>query len=83
MDRVLAACKTGCLFIASLSEFIPLPLVKNYAEVADSGSHDVVRSFRETITASLCGAVQWAAQKGASLESFDFSGEVQLIIRGT
>jgi len=51
MDPVLAACNTDYVLIASVSEFVPLPLLQKYAEVANSSSHDVVRAFRQSITA--------------------------------
>ena len=51
MEPVIAACETEYLLIASVSEFIPLPLLRKYAEVANLQSYDVVRAFRESITA--------------------------------
>lgn len=51
MDLVIAACETEYLLIASLSEFVPLALMKKYADVANSASHDVVRAYRFSVTA--------------------------------
>lgn len=51
MNAVMAAAKTDYILIASCSEFVPLALQKVYAEAANTGSHDVVRAFRESITA--------------------------------
>jgi len=53
MDPLQAACDTDYVLIASVSEFVPLALLKKYAEVANSESHDVVRAFRVSITAGL------------------------------
>jgi glycosyltransferase involved in cell wall biosynthesis len=51
MRAVCEACTTDYVLIASVSEFIPLALLQRYAEVANGNTHDVVRAFRESITA--------------------------------
>ncbi|MDD2727797.1 glycosyltransferase [Malikia sp.] len=51
MGPVCDACNTDYVLIASVSEFIPLVLLQRYAEVANGGTHDVVRAYRESITA--------------------------------
>lgn len=51
MEPLMAACTTDYLLIASVSEFVPLALQQEYARVADSGSYDVVRAYRVSITA--------------------------------
>ena len=53
MRPVLAACKTPYVLIASVSEFVPVALVQKYADVANAASHDVVRAYRESVTAGL------------------------------
>jgi hypothetical protein len=51
MNRVLENCETNYVIIASVSEFLPFQLLKKYAEVANTESHDVVRVYRVSITA--------------------------------
>lgn len=51
MNRVMDAVDTDYVLMCSVSEYIPLALMKKYAEVANSKSHDVVCAFRESITA--------------------------------
>jgi len=51
MDVVHRACLTEYLLIASVSEFVPLALLEKYAEVAEQKSYDIVRAFRQSITA--------------------------------
>ena len=51
MRQVQAACTTDYLVIASCAEVVPLALLRVYARVAESGSHDVVRAPRLSITA--------------------------------
>jgi glycosyltransferase involved in cell wall biosynthesis len=51
MDAVLAHCETDYVLIASVSEYVPLTLLQLYAETANRGSHDVVRAYRQSITA--------------------------------
>lgn len=51
MNPVCDACTTDYILIASVSEFIPLALLQKYAEVANHDTHDVVRAYRNSITA--------------------------------
>lgn len=51
MDLVEAAIDTEYLLIASVSEFIPLALLRKYAEVANQESYDIVRAYRVSVTA--------------------------------
>lgn len=53
MDKVRDAVTTDYILIASVSEFVPLALLKQYAQVANSASHDVVRAFRQSVTGGL------------------------------
>jgi hypothetical protein len=65
MDPLAAACETDYLLVASVSEFVPLALQRLYAKVADTGSHDVVRAFRESITAGEPIPISGVARAGA------------------
>ena len=51
MDVVQAAVSTPYLLIASCAEVVPAALLRLYADVAQSGSHDVVQALRVSITA--------------------------------
>ena len=51
MTPVLNAIDTDYILIASVSEYVPLTLLRKYAEVANAGDYDVVRAFRVSITA--------------------------------
>ncbi len=51
MDTVLAHCSTEYILIASVSEYVPLALLRLYAEVATQKRFDVVRTYRQSITA--------------------------------
>lgn len=51
MDPVCNASSTDYVLIASVSEFIPLPLLQKYADVANRATHDVVCAYRNSITA--------------------------------
>lgn len=51
MDKVESFVNTEYMLVASVSEFIPLELLDAYAEVAERGSHDVVYSYRVSVTA--------------------------------
>jgi len=51
MDVVLAHCNTDYVLIASVSEYIPLNLLRLYADIANRSSYDVVRAYRQSITA--------------------------------
>lgn len=51
MDAVQEKCATEYMLIASVSEYIPLALLKFYAKVANEKTYDVVRAFRVSITA--------------------------------
>lgn len=53
MLPVQQACDTDYILIASVSEVVPMALLAKYAEVANSGSHDVVRPYRVSITAGV------------------------------
>lgn len=51
MGPVQEKCTTEYILIASVSEYIPLALLKFYAKVAHEGKYDVVRAFRVSVTA--------------------------------
>jgi glycosyltransferase involved in cell wall biosynthesis len=51
MDRVIDVVESEYLLIASVSDFLPFNLIRKYAEVAGSRSHDVVYAYRLPITA--------------------------------
>lgn len=51
MTQVLSHCKTDYILIATVSEHVPLSLLQCYADVANTGSHDIVRPFRLSVTA--------------------------------
>lgn len=51
MDMVLNEVDTAYILIASVSEYVPLALLRKYIDVANMDSHDVVRAFRVSITA--------------------------------
>lgn len=53
MIPVQQNCGTEYLLLASVSEFVPFNLLKYYAEVANTGTFDVVVAYRESITAGL------------------------------
>ncbi len=53
MDPLFELVSTDYLLLASVSEFVPLPLMRRYDAVADACSHDVVRVYRVSITAGL------------------------------
>lgn len=81
MTPLAALCSTPYLLVASVSEFVPLALQRLYATVADSGSHDVVRAFRESITAGEAIPISGLARPGTEGElrffrkgSVDFDG---------
>lgn len=52
MRQVQEACTTDYLITASCSEIIPFALLSTYARVAETGSHDIVRAPRISVT---CG----------------------------
>lgn len=49
--QVEDAVETDYLIIAFTSDFVPLPLLRKYAEVADRAEFDVVLTYRRPITA--------------------------------
>lgn len=51
MDVVLAHCNTEYVLISSVSEYVPLTLLRLYADTANRRSYDVVRAYRQSITA--------------------------------
>jgi glycosyltransferase involved in cell wall biosynthesis len=53
MDPLFERVSTEYLLLASVSEFVPLALMRRYDTVADGQSHDVVRTYRVSITAGL------------------------------
>ncbi len=53
MDPLWEQISTDYMLIASCSEYIPLKLLSKYAEIANGNLYDVVRVFRESITAGL------------------------------
>ena len=81
MVPVMDACTTEYLLIASISEFLPLPLLQLYARVAETSSHDIVRPYRVSITAGAAVPISGVARKGAPGElrffrkgSVDYTG---------
>jgi hypothetical protein len=75
MDPLLRECTTEYLLIASVSEFVPMALQRRYAEVAETGSHDVVRAYRTSITAGLPIPISGLAREG-------FEGELRFFRKG-
>lgn len=53
MDKVLAVVDTDYILVASVSEFVPVELLERYSQVAETGSHAIVRAFRQSVTAGL------------------------------
>ncbi len=53
MQELQSKCKTDYILLASCSEFIPTNLLRFYAKVANENSHDVIISYRESITAGV------------------------------
>lgn len=51
MSELWSHVKTDYLLIASCSEYLPLPVLNTYAEVANTNSHDIIRLTRISITA--------------------------------
>ncbi len=51
MDKVFAHVSTPYVLLASVSEYVPLALLKKYAAIADARTHDVVRAYRMSVTA--------------------------------
>jgi hypothetical protein len=76
MDPVMAACATDYILVSSVSEFIPLALLLKYAEVANTRSHDVVRAFRESITAGQPIPISGRPRPG-------FPGELRFFRKGS
>jgi len=50
MDPMLAEIKTDYVLVAMVGEFVPLALLEKYAEVANSGTYDVVVAFRVSVS---------------------------------
>jgi hypothetical protein len=63
MNLVFDAVDTDYILIASVSEFVPLALLEKYAEVANTGSYDVVRAYRVSITAGKPVPISGVAHK--------------------
>jgi glycosyltransferase involved in cell wall biosynthesis len=76
MDPVMAACDTDYILVSSVSEFIPLALLLKYAEAANTGSHDIVRAFRESITAGQPIPISGRPRPG-------FPGELRFFRKGS
>ncbi|WP_428311153.1 glycosyltransferase [Hydrocarboniphaga sp.] len=53
MDPLWRAVGTDYILIASCSEFVPFELLRRYAQIAETDSHDVARAYRVSITAGL------------------------------
>ena len=51
MDRVQESVETLYLLMASVSDFVPFPLLQKYAEIANYGTYDLVLAYRLPITA--------------------------------
>jgi glycosyltransferase involved in cell wall biosynthesis len=64
IDPVLSEVHTEYVLIASVSEYVPLNLLKKYIEVANTGEYDVVRAFRVSITAGEPIPISGVARKG-------------------
>ncbi len=67
---------TDYILIASVSEYVPLALLKKYAEVANAGNYDVVRAYRASITAGQRVPINGPARK-------KFDGELRFFCKGT
>ena len=75
MDPLMDSCETDFLLIASVSEFVPLELMQKYAEVANSDSYDVVRAYRQSITAGMAIPI-------SGLPTFRQPGELRFFRKG-
>jgi glycosyltransferase involved in cell wall biosynthesis len=64
MDVVLAHCSTEYVLISSVSEYVPLTLLQLYADTANRGSYDVVRAYRQSITAGQPIAISGRPRSG-------------------
>jgi len=64
MIPVHDAVDTDYILIASVSEYVPLALMRRYSVVANAGSYDVVRAYRVSITAGQPIPIAGAVRKG-------------------
>lgn len=51
MNKVLAACDTDYVLIALVGEYVPISLLRLYADVANEARYEIVRTYRVSITA--------------------------------
>lgn len=76
MEPVLDAIDTDYILIASVSEYVPLALLRKYADVANEGDYDVVRAFRVSITAGQPVPISGVARH-------NFPGELRFFRKGS
>ena len=76
MNLVLQEVDTEYILIASVSEYVPLTLLQMYVEVANTGSHDVVRAFRVSMTAGQPIPISGLARQSAGELRFFRNGSV-------
>lgn len=50
VEHFYSITNTDYILLGLAGEFVPLPLMKKFAEIAESGSHDIVMSSRRNIT---------------------------------
>lgn len=76
INAIFDEVDTDYILIASVSEYVPLALLRKYAEISNIGSHDVVRPYRVSITAGQQIPISGLARKG-------FPGEIRFFRKGT
>ncbi len=83
MNPVLDEVDTDYILIASVSEYVPLALLRKYAEVANTGSYDVVLAYRVSITAGHHIPISGVARRGKKAGQLRFLREGAVNYSGT
>lgn len=76
MDPLWERITTEYMLIATCSEYVPLNLLKKYAQIANERSFDVVRVFRESVTGGLVIPI-------SGIHSAKAPGELRFYRRGS